>query len=99
MADIITTPEDLVDRLGLGTPLRRRKAGLAELLGRKYGPESPLVQMGLLVKGRPGITLEEIARDRGWTWPEVTGRAATLEADGYLETDLLGRCTIPAKIV
>ena len=99
MADIITTPEDLVERLGLGKPARRRKAGLEQLLGRKYGPESPLVQLGLLVKGHPGIALEEVARTTGWSWAEVMERAGLLEADGLLETDLLQRCTIPAKIV
>lgn len=98
MADIITDPEDLVERLGLGKPARRRKAGLESLLTRKYGPGSPLVALGLLVKGRPGITLEEIARETGWSWPEVMERAGELEADGLLETDLLQRCTIPAKI-
>ena len=99
MADIVTDPEDLVERLGLGKTARRRKAGLEALLGRKYGTESPLVRLGLLVKGRPGISLEEVARTTGWTWPEVMARAGTLEADGFLETDLLQRCTIPAKIV
>ena len=97
MADIITDPEDLVERLGLGRPARRRKASLEALLTRKYGPGSPLVQLALLVKGHPGITLEEIARSMGWTWPEVTERAGILEADGLLATDLLKRCTIPAK--
>jgi DNA processing protein len=99
MADIVTDPEDLVERLGLGKTARRRKAGLEALLGRKYGAGSPLVRFGLLVRGRPGISLEEVARTTGWTWPEVMERAGTLEADGFLETDLLQRCTIPAKIV
>ena len=98
MADIITDPEDLVERLGLGKTARRRKAGLAALLGRKYGADSPLVRMALLVKGRPGISLEEIVRETGWSWPEVQERAAVLETDGFLETDLLRRCTIPTKI-
>jgi DNA processing protein len=99
MADIITDPEDLVERLGLGKTLRRRKAGLETLLGRKYGADSPLIPLALTVKGHPGISLEEIVRETGWTWPEVQERAALLETDGFLETDLLGRCTIPAKIV
>ena len=98
MADIITDPEDLVERLGLGKTARRRKAGLAALLGRKYGADSPLVRMALLVKGRPGISLEEIVRETGWSWPEVQERAAVLETDGFLETDILRRCTIPTKI-
>ena len=97
MADIITEPEDLVERLGLGRTLRRRKAGLEALLGRKYGAGSPLVRMALLVRGRPGVTLAEIARETGWAWAEVLERAGILEADGFLETDLLQRCTIPAK--
>ena len=98
MADIITDPEDLVERLGLGKTARRLKAGLATLLGRKYGADSPLVQMALVVKGHPGISLDEIVRETGWTWPEVQERAAVLETDGFLETDLLRRCTIPTKI-
>ena len=98
MADIVTDPEDLVERLGLGKTARRRKAGLEALLGRKYGADSPLVRMGLFVKGHPGVTLEEIVRETGWSWPEVQERAAILETDGFLETDILRRCTIPTKI-
>ena len=98
MADIVTDPEDLVERLGLGKTARRRKAGLEALLGRKYGGDSPLVRLGLFVKGHPGVPLEEIVRETGWTWPEVQERAAILETDGFLETDLLRRCTIPTKI-
>jgi DNA processing protein len=97
MADIVTDPEDLVERLGLGKTARRRKAGLEALLTQKYGPGSPLVRLGLLVRGRPGISLEEIARETGWDWPQLMERAGLLEADGFLETDLLQRCTIPAK--
>ena len=99
MADIITDPEDLVERLGLGKSARRRKAGLETLLVRKYGTGSPMVEMALRVRGHPGISLEEIVRETGWSWPEVQERAAILETDGFLETDLLRRCTIPAKIV
>ena len=99
MADIVTDPEDLVERLGLGKTARRRKAGLEALLARKYGTGSPLIQLALLVKGTPGISLEEIVRATGWTWPEVQERAAILETDGFLETDILRRCTIPTKIV
>ena len=97
MADIITDPYDLVERLGLGKPLRRRKDGLEVLLRRKYGPESPLVRFALLVKGKPGIPLEEIVRETGWSWGTVLAYAGTLESDGYLHMDLLQRCTIPAK--
>ena len=97
MADIITDPEDLVERLGLGKTLRRRKEGLELLLHRKYGPDSPLIPFALLVKGKPGISYEEIVREKGWSWGTVLEYAGTLEADGFLHTDLLQRCTIPAK--
>ena len=99
MADIVTDPEDLVERLGLGRSARRRKADFAALLARRYGPGSPQSELALLVKARPGITLEEIARETGRAWHEVMQRASELETDGFLETDLLQRCTIPAKIV
>lgn len=99
MADIVTDPEDLVERLGLGRSARRRKADLATLLARRYGPGSAQAELALLVKSRPGITLEEIARETGRPWHEVMQRASELETDGFLETDLLQRCTIPAKIV
>ena len=99
MADIVTDPEDLVERLGLGRSARRRKADYAALLARRYGPGSPQSELALLVKSRPGITLEEIARETGRPWHEVMQRASELETDGFLETDLLQRCTIPAKIV
>ena len=56
------------------------------------------MKLGLLVKGRPGVSLEEIVRETGWSWPEVQERAAILETDGFLETDILRRCTIPTKI-
>ena len=98
MADIVTDPEDLVERLGLGKTARRRKAGLEALLARKYGADSPLIRLALAVRGRPGISLEELVRETGWSWPEVQERAALLETDGFLETDLLRRCTIPTKI-
>ena len=87
-----------MERLGLGKTARRRKAGLETLLGRKYGADSPLIPLALVVKGHPGISLEGIARETGWTWPEVQERAAILETDGFLETDILRRCTIPTKI-
>ena len=98
MADIVTDPEDLVERLGLGKTARRRKAGLETLLGRKYGADSPMIRLAIVVKGHPGITLEEIVRETGWSWSEVQERAAILETDGFLETDILRRCTIPTKI-
>lgn len=99
MADIITNAGDLVDRLGLGRPARIDKTGLEALLAREYGPSSPLVTLGLLVRSRPGITLEEIGHETGWSWAEVLERTGMLETGGFLETDLLQRCTIQAKNV
>ena len=44
-----------------------------------------------------GAGREEIALETGWAFHEVMERAGQLETDGFLETDLLQRCTIPAK--
>lgn len=100
MADIVTDPDDLVERLGLGRKARRpRKDDLETLLTRRYGPGSPLAALGLLVGRRRGISYEEICRETGWSWTEVAGKAAILESDGFLTTDLLQRCTIQVKNV
>ena len=110
MAQIITSPEQLADALGLGGPRRHRGQGgswrtagsnspeelLRALLVRKYGPSSPLVTVGLAVQAERGITAEQLAARLLRPYPDLLACLATLEADGILATDLLGRCSITA---
>ena len=112
MARIVTSPEQLVDALGLGGARRHRGDGgswvtsqagdppekvLQALLARKYGPGSPLVGIGLAVMQQRGITPGELAGVVRRPYGEVLAGIGTLEADGFLTTDLLQRCSIAGK--
>ncbi|MBR1569171.1 MAG: DNA-processing protein DprA [Bacteroidales bacterium] len=94
MAEIITTPEDLVTRLGLGLGRRRKKEGLDVLLVRRYGAESPLRALALKVQELGGAAFAELSAELGWTYSQVAQQAGILESDGIVETDLLQRCSI-----
>lgn len=97
MADLILSPEDLADRLGLQGKRRPAAQDLRTLLERRYGPGSTPVRLGLAVKEHRGITREELAGISGIPLREVLGAIVTLESDGFIVTDLLGRCSILAK--
>lgn len=112
MARIITSAQQLVDVLGLGGPHRHRGEGgswvtsqagdppekvLQALLARKYGPGSALVDIGLAVQRQRGITPGELAAAVRRPYGEVLAGIGTLEADGFLSTDLLQRCSIDGK--
>ena len=112
MARIVTSPEQLVDALGLGGARRHRGDGgswvtsqagdppekvLQALLARKYGPGSTLVGIGLAVMQQRGITPGELAGVVRRPYGEVLAGIGTLEADGFLTTDLLQRCSIAGK--
>lgn len=99
MALIITTPEDLAARLGLGAPVRRAGAswatgpeGFRSALERRYPGDAEAVRVGMAVYGQRGITPEELARHLGLAYPRVLELVGLLEADGFLTTDLLRRC-------
>lgn len=93
MADIITTGEDLARRLGLKPARSNRAADAVELAERRYGPDAPETRLMRLVRENRGATREELAALAGWPLPEVLRHTTTLECDGLLLTDLLGRCT------
>ncbi len=109
MAQIVTSPEQLVDALGFGGAQRHRGPGgswvtsqkgdspekvLQARLARKYGPGSPLVTIGLAVQAHRGVSIEELAAVIRLPFAEVLSAVGTLEADGVLTTDLLRRCSL-----
>ena len=112
MARIVTSAEQLVDALGLGGTRRHRGEGgswqtsqagdppekvLQALLVRKYSAGSPLVSIGLAVFHQRGITPEELVAVLHRPYAEILSGVCTLEADGFLTTDLLQRCSIAGK--
>ena len=109
MAEIITSPEGLVDALGLGGRRKHRGAGaswvtsqagdppekvLQALLTRKYGPGSALIPVALAVLAQRGISPEELTASLRRPYGEILSAIGTLEADGFLTTDLLRRCSL-----
>lgn len=109
MARIVTSAEQLVDALGLGGPYRHRGDGgswvtsqagdppekvLQAQLARKYGPGSVLVSVGLAIWRQRGITPGELASAVRRPYPEILSAIGTLEADGFITTDLLQRCSL-----
>ena len=107
MAQIITDPEQLAEDLGLGGRHRGQggswvtsQAGdppekvLQAVLTRKYGPGSALIPVALAVQARRGITPEELTASLHRPYGEILSAIGTLEADGFLTTDLLRRCTL-----
>ncbi len=113
MARIVASPEQLVDALGLGGPRRHRGAGgswvtsqagdppekvLQALLTRRYGPGSAPVTVGLAVLQHRGSTAEELAAAVQLPYSQVLSATLTLEADGFLTTDLLQRCSLAGPV-
>ena len=109
MAQIVTGPEQLMDELGLGGPVRHRGQGgswgtsqagdppemvLQALLTRKYGPGSALIPVALAVLAHRGISPEELTASLHRPYGEILSAIGTLEADGFLTTDLLRRCSL-----
>ncbi len=112
MARIITSPEQLVDALGLGGQHRHRGQGgswatyqpgdppevvLRARLTKRYGPGSPMVPVGLAIQAERGISAGEISARLQRPYPEVLAALGSLEADGIITTDLLGRCSLTAS--
>jgi DNA processing protein len=112
MAQIITSPEQLVDALGLGGSHRHRGQGgswvtyqagdspeevLRARLTRRYSPGSPMVAIGLAIQAERGISAEELSARLHRPYPEILAAIGSLEADGIITTDLLGRCSLSAS--
>lgn len=112
MAEIITTPEMLVEALGLGGPVKKRGAGgswatpapdettaqfLERIIGRKYGEGSPAISVCLAILEHRGISAEQIAAATDNNLPAVLSAIGSLEADGFIETDILRRCSVNAR--
>lgn len=94
MAEIITSPEALVEKLGLGRPRSRNKTGFCEEMQKKYGAESREFELATKIYANRGIDYSGLVSQTGMSWGEVASVAAILESDGVITTDLLQRCSI-----
>lgn len=100
MAEIITTPEDLVARLGLGISSRKASNGihvLADALRRQFGADSAELAAGLAIQKNRGVTVEELSAQLHLPFATVMTAVSTLEAAGFVRTDLLRRCSLTTE--
>lgn len=98
IADLASLPK----LLGLGESNRHRKADLrGEILSHFSSLESTetqsLADAALLIKARRGISTEEIAEALGIGYPQALSLVGELESEGFIEVDLMQRCTINYK--
>lgn len=100
MADIISGTDSLIGKLSLGAPARRKPSDALHSAAVQYrmDPDAKkLLAVLEAVKEARILPMEELALRTGLPYGEAAGLAATLEADGFLETDLLQRCSINLK--
>lgn len=99
MAEIVTSPEELVESLGLQPRHRMRRdrrATFARALEEHY-KGSARYAVGLCVFDNPGVGFAEIAALTSLPYATVLECAGILEADGFIITDILQRCTTGGK--
>jgi len=97
MAELVTSPEDLVEALGLqprSSNSRDRRSAYYNLLCRKYGITSQNVAVGMAIFDNPGIGFPEISAKTTVPYVTVLEAVGILEVDGFVVTDLLQRCTV-----
>jgi DNA processing protein len=102
IAEPIVNLADAGKQMGLGNYNLRKRSDLLEWVGKIYKkvPEdkrSLFLQLVQAVQKKRGITLGELCTKLGKPYSVIVGMAATLESDGIIDIDLLGRCTINAK--
>lgn len=103
IAEPLTDLDRLAEQLGLGAGKPLRKRDLYQEVLDFYGASCPeeevrrMAGVARLIQQNRGISLEEVARRAGISWPEAAAGAGILESDGFICMDLLGNCTIKPK--
>lgn len=108
MAEIVTSPEELVEKLGLMPRARRkldRRSAFSKAILARYGAAgtggavagtggAAMETVGLCVFDNPGVGFAEISALTSLPYATVLECAGILEADGFIVTDLLQRCSL-----
>lgn len=100
IAEPVFDTEALAGQLGLGAvPHGKRKKDLTEIINEKYNDAhgfdtGDIAAVAKAIKEGDGLNREEIASLTGIRLSIVTGITELLSADGIIDTDLLGHCSI-----
>ena len=103
LAAPVTAPEDLPVALGLGRLGRRKAADLQTAVRERFRAALPpeeverLAELAERIRATRGICFDELCRDAGLPYAEVSRGAGLLEEEGFICIDLLQRCTINIK--
>ena len=95
---------DLADRLGLGSSDIHLKDDFRKALegyysGTAESEKDTLMKVAMTIKGRRGVSIDELCGILGWTFSKVSRAVTTLECDGFISVDLLQHChPLPAKL-
>lgn len=98
LAEPVCSVSALPAALGLGHASLRKKADLEDELRAKYPDNAEVRRVCIAIRENRGLTAEEIAGMLDMKFREVSRAVSLLEMDGFVTTDLLGRCAINAKI-
>jgi DNA processing protein len=102
-AEAITGLPGLGEQLGLGRYSIRKKKDFCTMVSEYYGSRTDSSELGAIcelagiIAQRRGVDLEELCYLCGKPYNEVARIAVLLETDGFICTDLTGRCTINAR--
>jgi len=102
-AEAITGLPGLGEQLGLGRYDLRKKKDFCSMVSEFYASRTAPEELDAIrafagmIAGRRGIDLEELCYLSGKPYNEVARLAVMLESDGFICTDLTGRCTINAR--
>lgn len=101
MAQLITSPEELVGQLGLGAVVRgaggswgKGARSLERVLERDFGPGSAACAVALAVRDHRGATPDALTALTGLSIADVLEGIGLLEIRGIITTDLLRRCSL-----
>ena len=103
-AEPITSLSDIGEQLGLGRYKLRSRKGFMERVadvfsGAPQQRRETLLKVAEAIKRQRGISVDELCRQLALPYSEISSLVLTLESEGLVETDLLGRCSASLKIV
>ncbi|MCH5172713.1 MAG: DNA-protecting protein DprA [Bacteroidales bacterium] len=99
LAEPVTDTAELCAQMGFASTAEARHSSLEESVRRCYSGSSErmmlcLVGSALYVEGHCGATHEETAAALGLPPGEVSAALCMLEGDGFISTDVFGRCSM-----
>lgn len=94
IAEPISSLDNLIRDLGIGNLSGRGRAGFEEFLAKKYADDARIRTIGMAIKTKRGVNIDELCRITGMPYPVVSAECGRLQNDNVIEIDLLQRCTV-----